>query len=147
MRLIKVFALSVSLSRTARSSSSMQAASSCSVSFVASFVMGSLYEGNRHSESRRPQPLLVEHGVLRIPGWQRLRGTLYQMRHLCADEGAGSVRPNPRFVPSGLHHERSGRCDRICAAVHPCLRRTLLRLRVQKERVTDDEGEGNPSFP
>ena len=31
------------------------------------------YEGNRHSESRRPQPLLVEHGVLRILGWQRLR--------------------------------------------------------------------------
>ena len=27
------------------------------------------YEGNRHSESRRPQPLLVEHGILRIPGW------------------------------------------------------------------------------
>ena len=42
-------------------------------------------------KSRRPQPLLVEHGVLRIPGWQRLRGTLYQMRHLCADEGAGAV--------------------------------------------------------
>jgi len=46
-------------------------------------------------------------------------------------------------VPSGLHHERSGRCDKFCAAVHPCLRRTLLRLRVQKERVTDDEEEGN----
>ena len=42
VRLMKVLALSVSLSRTARSSSSMQAASSCSVSFVASFVMGSL---------------------------------------------------------------------------------------------------------
>ena len=105
------------------------------------------YEGNRHSESRRPQPLLVEHGVLRIPGWQRLRGTLYQVRHLCADEGAGAVRPDPRFVPSGLHHERSGRCDKFCAAVYPCLRRTLLRLRVQKEGVTDDEGEGNLSFP
>ena len=68
-------------------------------------------------ESRRPQPLFVEHGVLRIPGWQRLRGTLYQMRHLCADEGTGAVRPDPRFVPSGLHHERSGRCDKFCAAV------------------------------
>ncbi len=31
---------------------------------------------------------------LRIPGWQRLRGT-HQMRHLCADEGAGTVRPDP----------------------------------------------------
>lgn len=34
------------------------------------------------------------------------------------------------LVPSGLHHERSGRRDKFCAAVHPCLRRTLLRLRV-----------------
>ena len=59
-------------------------------------------------KSSRPQPLFVEHGLLRIPGWQRLRGTLYQMRHLRADEGAGSVRPDPRPVPSGLHHERSG---------------------------------------
>ena len=42
----------------------------------------------------------------------------------------------PRAVPSGLHHERSGRRDKFCAAVHPCLRRALLRLRVQKERVT-----------
>ena len=32
-------------------------------------------------------------------------------------------------------------------AVYPCLRRTLLRLRVQKEKVTDDEEEGNLSFP
>ena len=78
-------------------------------------------------------PLFVEHGVLRIPGWQRLRGTLCQMRHLCADEGTGAVRPDPRPVPSGLHHERSGWCDKFCAAVHPCFRRTLLRLRVQKE--------------
>ncbi len=104
-------------------------------------------KGYRCPESRRPQPLFVEHGVLRIPGWQRLRGTLYQMRHLCADEGAGAVRPDPCPVPSGLHHERSGRCDKFCAAVHPCLRRTLLRLRIQKEGVTDDEGEGNLSFP
>ena len=50
-------------------------------------------------------------------------------------------------VPSGLHHERSGRRDKFCAAVHPCLRRALLRLRIQKERVTDDEEEGNLSFP
>ena len=70
---------------------------------------------------------------LRIPGWQRLRGTLYQVRHLCADEGAGTVRPDPCFVPSGLHHERSRRCDKFCAAVYPCFRRTLLRLRVQKK--------------
>ena len=35
----------------------------------------------------------------------------------------------------------------FCAAVHPCLRWVLLRLRVQKERVTDDEEEGNLSFP
>ena len=42
----------------------------------------------------------------------------------------------PALVPSGLHHERSRRRDRFCAAVHPCLRRTLLRLRVQKKRVT-----------
>ncbi len=105
------------------------------------------HESHRRSESRRPQPLFVEHGVLRIPGWQRLRGTLYQVRHLCADEGAGSVRPDPRPVPSGLHHERSGRRDKFCAAVYPCLRWTLLRLRVQKERVTDDEEEGNLSFP
>ena len=53
----------------------------------------------------------------------------------------------PRPVSSGLHHERSGRCDKFCAAVYPCFRRTLLRLRVQKEGVTDDEGEGNLSFP
>ena len=39
----------------------------------------------------------------------------------------------PRFVSSGLHHERSGRRDEFCAAVHPCRRRTLLRLRVPKE--------------
>ena len=44
-----------------------------------------------------------------------------------------AVRPDPRPVPSGLHHERSGRRDKFCAAVHPCLRRSLLRLRVQKE--------------
>ena len=50
-------------------------------------------------------------------------------------------------VPSGLHHERSGRRDKFCAAVHPCLRWVLLRLRIQKERVTDDEEEGNLSFP
>ena len=62
---------------------------------------------------------------------------------VCADEGAGAVRPGPRPVPSGLHHERSGRRDKFCAAVHPCLRRALLRLRIQKERVTDDEEEGN----
>ena len=105
------------------------------------------HESHCRPESRRPQPLFVEHGVLRIPGWQRLRGTLYQVRHLCADEGAGAVRPDPCFVPSGLHHERSRRCDKFCAAVHPCLRRALLRLRVQKERVTDDEEEGNLSFP
>ena len=84
------------------------------------------YESHRRPESRRPQPLLVEHGVLRVPGWQRLRGTLYQVRYLCADEGAGTVRPDPCFVPSGLHHERGGRRDGFCAAVHPCLRRTLL---------------------
>ena len=53
----------------------------------------------------------------------------------------------PRPVPTGLHHERSRRRDELCAAVYPCLRRTLLRLRVQKERVTDDEEEGNLSFP
>ena len=41
----------------------------------------------------------------------------------------------------------AGGCDEFCAAVHPCLRRTLLRLRVQKERVTDDEEERNVSFP
>ena len=29
-------------------------------------------------------------------------------------------------VPSGLHHERSGRRDKFCAAVHACLRRALL---------------------
>ena len=46
---------------------------------------------DRRSESRRPQPLLVEHGLLRIPGWQRLRGTLYEMRHLHADAGAGAL--------------------------------------------------------
>ena len=45
------------------------------------------------------------------------------------------------------HKQRSRRCDKFCAAVHPCLRRTLLRLRVQKEGVTDDEEEGNLSFP
>ena len=42
-------------------------------------------------ESRRPQPIFVEHGVLRISRRQRLRGTLYQMRHLCADEKAGAI--------------------------------------------------------
>ena len=86
-------------------------------------------------------------GKSKFTAWQRLRGTLHQMRHLCADEGAGAVRPDPCFVPSGLHHERSGRRDKFCAAVHPCLRRALLRLRIQKERVTDDEEEGNLSFP
>ena len=74
-------------------------------------------------------------------------GAAYPVWHLRADEGAGTVRPDPGFVTSGLHHERSGRCDKFCAAVHPCLRRALLRLRVQKERVTDDEEEGNLSFP
>ena len=36
----------------------------------------------------------------------------------------------PRAVPSGLHHERSRRRDRLCAAVHSRLRRPILRLRV-----------------
>lgn len=48
-RLISTFALSVSLSRTARSSSSMQADSSCSMSFVAAFVTGSLYRNASES--------------------------------------------------------------------------------------------------
>ena len=74
-------------------------------------------------------------------------GAAYPVWHLRADEGAGTVRPDTGFVTSGLHHERSGRCDKFCAAVHPCLRRALLRLRVQKERGTDDEEEGNLSFP
>ena len=47
------------------------------------------HEGDRHLESRRPQPIFVEHGVLRISRRQRLRGTLHQMRYLCADEKAG----------------------------------------------------------
>ena len=64
---------------------------------------------------------------------------------LMKELGLYDLTPCP--VPSGLHHERSGRRDKFCAAVHPCLRRTLLRLWVQKEGVTDDEGEGNLSFP
>ena len=35
-------------------------------------------KADRHLESRRPQPIFVEHGVLRISRRQRLRGTLYQ---------------------------------------------------------------------
>ena len=62
-------------------------------------------------------------------------------------EKAGAICPHSCAVPSGLHHERSRRRDKFCAAVYPCFRRTLLRLRVQKERVTDDEEEGNLSFP
>ena len=42
VRFIRTFALSASLSSMARSSSSMQAESSCSMSFVAAFVTGSL---------------------------------------------------------------------------------------------------------
>ena len=81
-------------------------------------------------------PLFLEHGVLRISRRQRLRGTFYKVRYLRADEGVGAVRPDPRPVPPGLHHERGRRRDRLCAAVYPCLRRAILRLRVQKERVT-----------
>ena len=36
------------------------------------------YESHRRAESRRPQPLLVEYGALRIPRRQRVRGTFYQ---------------------------------------------------------------------
>jgi hypothetical protein len=39
----------------------------------------------------------------------------------------------PALCRLDLHHERSWRCDKFCAAVYPCFRRTLLRLRVQKE--------------
>ncbi|EKC53274.1 hypothetical protein OBE_12674 [human gut metagenome] len=42
----------------------------------------------------------------------------------------GLYDPDPCPVPSGLHHERSGRCDELCAAVHSRLRRPILRLRV-----------------
>ena len=49
------------------------------------------YESHRRPESRRPQPLFVEYGFLRISRRQRLRGTLHQMRHLCADEKAGAI--------------------------------------------------------
>ena len=57
--------------------------------------------------------------------------SLYQVRHLCADEGARAVRPDPCFVPSGLHHERSGRRDKFCAAVHQmCIRDSQTPLPV-----------------
>jgi len=67
------------------------------------------------------------------PDGSGYEGRFTKVRHLCADEGAGTVRPDPRPVPSGLHHERSGRRDKFRAAVHPCLRRTLLRLRIQAD--------------
>ena len=44
-------------------------------------------------------PLFVEHGLLRIPRRQRLRGAVHPMRHLRADEKAGAVRFNACAVP------------------------------------------------
>ena len=37
------------------------------------------------------------------------------------------------LYPNLYRDERSRRRDRLCAAVYPCLRRTLLRLRISKE--------------
>ena len=34
-------------------------------------------------------------------------------------KGWGYMTSLPRCAPSGLHHERSGRRDKFCAAVHP----------------------------
>ena len=48
---------------------------------------------------RRPQPLLVEFRVLRLPGRKRLRGTVQPVRHLHPDARVGAVRPDPGAVP------------------------------------------------
>ena len=65
------------------------------------------------AEGRRPEPLFVEHGLLRVPRRQRLQGPVYQVRYLRFDAGAGAVRFDSGPVPSGLHHERSGRHGRF----------------------------------
>ena len=49
------------------------------------------HEGGCRAESRRPKSLFVEHGVLRIPRRQWLRGAVHPMRHLRADEKAGAI--------------------------------------------------------
>ena len=61
---------------------------------------------------------------------QRLRCPVYQVRYLRFDAGAGAVRFDSCAVPSGLHHERSGRHGGFYAAVYPCHRRAVLRLRL-----------------
>ena len=58
-------------------------------------------------------PYSVEYGLLRVPRRQRLRGPVYQVRYLRFDAGAGAVRFDSGPVPSGLHHERSGRHGRF----------------------------------
>lgn len=50
--------------------------------------------------------------------------------HLRADEGAGTVRPDARHVPLGLHHGRGRGHGELCARVYPRFGRPVLRLRV-----------------
>ena len=57
-------------------------------------------------------------------------GSGYEVRHLHAYAGAGTLRSHAGHVPSGLRHERGRRRDGLCAAVHAGLRRPVLRLRI-----------------
>lgn len=42
--------------------------------------------------------VLLEHGLLRISRWKRLRGKIHEMRNMRADEKARTVRLNPRAM-------------------------------------------------
>lgn len=92
-------------------------------------------ESHGRPESGGPESLFLEYGVLRLPGRQRLRSPVQQMRHLHAYAGIGPCRPDPGHVPLRLYHERIGRNHGFCAGIHPGLRGTLLRLRVQTEKI------------
>ena len=59
---------------------------------------------------------------------------VHSLRHLRPDAGIGAVRPGSRYVQPGLHHERDGRRFGICAPVYAGVRRSVLRLRIQKNR-------------
>ena len=56
--------------------------------FTAKDIAGMKATAALRAADRNP---LVEYGLLRIPRRQRLRGTLHQMRHQCADEKAGTI--------------------------------------------------------
>ena len=80
----------------------------------------------------------MEHGVLRIPDGSGYEELLYQVRHLCADEGARAVRPDPALCRLDYTMSEAGGVTNFVRQYKPCLRRALLRLRIQKS-VKEEE--------